>query len=154
MINLDNIDKRLLNLLQENCQTTHRELAMKLGLSVTPVFERVKKLKKHGYVKKNMAIINRKKLGFKQVVFVGITLKGHTRNYLDNFVNKIVKFKEVLECHRISGDYDYLLKIITKDIESYEKFLVTKLTLVAELNSVQSLIVLSSSKDETSIYID
>ena len=75
-----------------------------------PFFERIKKLKKEGYISNYVARLNYKKLGLKQLVFVGITLQGHTRSYLEKFVKEIQGFPEVIECHRVSGNFDYLLK--------------------------------------------
>ncbi|MEL6944117.1 MAG: Lrp/AsnC ligand binding domain-containing protein [Bacteroidota bacterium] len=78
---------------------------------------------------------------------MGVTLKGHTRDYLERFVKIVESFDEVIECHRVSGNYDYLLKIVVADVEAYENFILTKLTLISDLGSVQSLIVLSTSKE-------
>ena len=100
-----------------------------------------------------MAIINKRRLGYKQTIFVGITLKGHTRQYLDRFVKIVDDFEEVLECHRVSGSYDYLLKVVVKDIEAYETFILTKLTLVSDLGNVQSMIVMSTSKEENAVTV-
>lgn len=119
----------------------------------TPIFERTRRLEREGYIDKYMAVVNRRKLGYKQTVFIGITLKGHTRDYLDRFVKIIAEFEEVLECHRVSGSYDYLLKIVVKDVEAYEHFILTKLTMVSDLGNVHSMIVLSTSKDNKAISI-
>jgi DNA-binding Lrp family transcriptional regulator len=93
-----------------------------------------------------VAVLNQNKIGLKQIVFIGITLQGHTRSYLEKFVKEINDFPEVVECHRVSGNFDYLLKLVVKDIEAYEKFIITKLTLIPYLGSVQSLITLSTNK--------
>ena len=94
------------------------------------------------------------KLGLKQIVFVGITLQGHTRSYLEKFVKEIQSFPEVTECHRVSGNFDYLLKLVVADIESYEKFIITKLTLMPYLGNVQSLITLSTAKETNEIDLE
>lgn len=147
----DKTDLKILNILQEDSSRTHKSIAEELGMTTTPIFERTRRLEREGYIDKYMAIINKRKLGFKQTVFVGITLKGHTRDYLDRFVKIIAGFPEVLECHRISGTYDYLLKIVVRDVEAYEHFILTKLTLVSELGNVQSMIVLSTSKEDKAV---
>ncbi|NQY30574.1 MAG: Lrp/AsnC family transcriptional regulator [Flavobacteriaceae bacterium] len=143
---LDIIDYKIMKLLQEDSNRTVKSISESLGLSTTPVFERVKKLEKENYIDKYVAILNQKKIGLKQIVFIGITLQGHTRSYLEKFVNEINNFPEVIECHRVSGNFDYLLKLVVEDIEAYEKFIITKLTLLPYLGSVQSLITLSTSK--------
>ena len=150
---LDKTDAKILNLLQQDSNQTHKRIAEELGMTTTPIFERIKRLQREGYIDKYMAIINKRRLGYKQTIFVGITLKGHTREYLDRFVKIVDDFEEVLECHRISGSYDYLLKVVVKDIEAYESFILTKLTLISDLGNVQSMIVMSTSKEENALTV-
>ncbi|MEM8901685.1 MAG: Lrp/AsnC family transcriptional regulator [Bacteroidota bacterium] len=149
----DNTDLKILRILQKDGNQTNKRVASLLGMTVTPIFERIKRLEREGFIGKYIALLNRRKLGFKQTVFIGLTLKGHTRNYLDRFVKKIDEFGEVLECHRVSGNFDYLLKIVVQDVEAYETFILNKLTLISDLGSVQSMIVLSTSKESTDIAI-
>ncbi len=149
----DQTDAKILQILQANSNRTHKSIAEELGMTTTPIFERIKRLEREGFIDKYMAIVNKRKLGYKQTVFIGITLKGHTRNYLDRFVKIVADFEEVLECHRISGSYDYLLKVVVKDVEAYETFILTKLTMISDLGSVQSMIVLSTSKEGEAVNI-
>mgnify|MGYP003635241762 CR=1 FL=1 len=144
---LDPTDISILKLLQVNSNRTVKSMAESLGLSTTPVFERIKKLEKEGYIANYTAMLNHKKLGLRQTVFIAISLQGHTRSYLEKFVKEINDFPEVVECHRVSGGFDYLLKLVVEDIEAYEKFIITKLTLLPYLGNVQSHIVLSTSKE-------
>lgn len=144
---LDATDQKLLKLLQKNSNQTVKALAKQLDKSTTPIFERIKKLEKEGLIEGYSARLNAKKVGLKQTVFVAITIQGHTRSYLEKFVKEINSFPEVIECHRVSGGFDYLLKLIVEDIEAYETFIVSKLTLLPYLGNVQSHIVLSSSKE-------
>ena len=146
MIKLDSTDKKLLKLLQEDSNRTVKSLDEILGKTTTPIFERIKKLEKEGLIDGYAAKLNAKKLGLKQTVFIAITLQGHTRSFLEKFVSQINDFPEVVECHRISGTFDYLLKLVVKDIEAYETFIVSKLTLIPYLGSVQSFITLSTGK--------
>ena len=143
---LDAIDQKLLMLLQQDSNQTVKALAQQLGKSTTPIFERIKKLEKEGIIEGYTARINAKKIGLKQIVFIAISLQGHTRSYLEKFVKEINNFPEVIECHRVSGNFDYLLKLVVQDIESYETFIVTKLTLLPYIGNVQSHIALSTSK--------
>ncbi|MEM6878712.1 MAG: Lrp/AsnC family transcriptional regulator [Bacteroidota bacterium] len=149
----DKTDLEILRMLQEDSSRTHRSIAEELGMTVTPVFERTRRLEREGYIDKYTAVVNRRKLGYKQTIFIGITLKGHTKDYLDSFVNIIDEFDEVLECHRVSGTFDYLLKVVVKDVEAYDNFIRNKLTIVSDLGSVQSLIVLSTSKEGVPVKI-
>ena len=144
---LDGTDIEILRLLQQNSNRTVKGLAEELNRSTTPVFERIKKLEREGYIDGYSARLNPKKLGLKQTVFVAITLQGHTRSYLEKFVKQVNEFPEVVECHRISGTFDYLLKLLVEDIDAYENFIITKLTLIPYLGNVQSLITLSTGKE-------
>lgn len=148
---LDNIDTQLLTILQKNSNRTTKSIAEELGMSTSPIFERIKKLEKEGYIEKYVAVLNNKKIGLKLTVFIGITLQGHTRSYLEKFVKEINNFSEVVECHRVSGNFDYLLKLVVEDIEAYETFIISKLTLLPYLGNVQSLIALSTSKETNEI---
>jgi len=146
IMKLDAIDYKILKLLQEDSNRTVKSISESLGLSTTPIFERIKKLENENFIDNYVAVLNQNKIGLKQIVFIGITLQGHTRSYLEKFVKEINDFPEVIECHRVSGNFDYLLKLVVKDIEAYEKFIITKLTLIPYLGSVQSLITLSTNK--------
>lgn len=148
---LDKIDTQILNILQTDSNRTTKSIAKELGMTTSPIFERIKKLEKEGYIEKYVAILNNKKIGLKLTVFIGITLQGHTRSYLEKFVNEINSFPEVIECHRVSGNFDYLLKLVVEDIEAYETFIISKLTLLPYLGNVQSLIALSTSKETNEI---
>lgn len=144
---LDKTDQKLLTLLQKNSNQTVKALAQQLGKTSTPIFERIKKLEKEGLIEGYSARLNAKKVGLKQCVFIAISLQGHTRSYLEKFVKEIDSFPEVTECHRVSGGFDYLLKLIVEDIEAYERFIISKLTLLPYIGNVQSHIVLSTSKE-------
>ena len=148
---LDKIDIEILKMLQKDSNRTTKSIAAKLDMSTSPVFERIKKLEKEGYIKKYVAVLDNKKIGLKLTVFIGITLQGHTRSYLEKFVKEINNFPEVVECHRVSGNFDYLLKLVVEDIEAYETFIITKLTLLPYLGNVQSLITLSTGKETNEI---
>lgn len=148
---LDKIDTKLLEILQKNSNRTTKSISAELGMTTSPIFERIKKLEKEGYIEKYVAVLNNKKIGLKLTVFIGITLQGHTRSYLEKFVREINNFPEVIECHRVSGNFDYLLKLVVEDIEAYETFIISKLTLLPYLGNVQSLIALSTSKETNEI---
>ncbi len=148
---LDKIDIQILSILQTDSNRTTKSIAQELGMTTSPIFERIKKLEKEGFIKKYVAVLDNKKIGLKLKVFIGITLQGHTRSFLEKFVKEINNFPEVVECHRVSGNYDYLLKLVVEDIEAYETFIISKLTLLPYLGNVQSLITLSTGKETNEI---
>ena len=148
---MDSIDKKLLILLQKDSKKTTKELSVKLNLSVTAVYERIKKLEREGIIKNYVALINRSKVGKSFIVFCHIKLIQHTREFLTKFESQVVKLSEILECHHVSGDYDYILKIAVRDMEEYREFLVTKLTTLEHIGSTHSTFMISEVKNTTVI---
>ena len=148
---MDSIDKKLLILLQKDSKKTTKELSVKLNLSVTAVYERIKKLEREGIIKNYVALINRSKVDKGFIVFCHIKLIQHTREFLTKFESQVVKLSEILECHHVSGDYDYILKIAVKDMEEYREFLVTKLTTLDHIGSTHSTFMISEVKNTTLI---
>ena len=150
---LDSIDKKLLFLLQIDCKKTTKELSLKLDLSVTAVYERIKKLEREGIIDKYVVLVNRSKVEKGFVVFCHLKLIQHTKEFLTKFESEVVKLREVLECHHVSGDYDYILKILVKDMEAYREFLVTKLTSLEHIGSTHSTFMISEVKSTTVIEV-
>ena len=146
---LDSIDKKLLFMLQSDCKKTTKELSLKLNLSVTAVYERIKKLEREGIIDKYVVLVNRSKVEKGFVVFCHLKLIQHTKEFLTKFESEVVKLKEVLECHHVSGDYDYILKILVKDMEAYREFLVTKLTTLHHIGSTHSTFMIGEVKNST-----
>lgn len=144
---LDTTDKKLLYLLQEDSTRTTKELSLKLNLSVTAVYERVKKLEREGVVSKYVAIVNRNKVNRGFVVFCHLKLIQHTKEYLTKFEQQVTKLDEVLECYHVSGDYDYILKIFVANMEEYREFMVTKLTTLHHIGSTHSTFMISEVKN-------
>ncbi|AIG30490.1 Lrp/AsnC family transcriptional regulator [Flavobacterium psychrophilum] len=152
-MNLDEIDKNLLKLLQTDSKKTTKELSLKLNLSVTAIYERIKKLEREGIIEKYVVILNKKKIEKGFVVFCHIKLIQHTKEFLTKFENQVTKLNEVLECHHVSGDYDYILKIVLKDMEEYRNFLVEKLTTLDHIGSTHSTFMISEVKNTNIIEI-
>ncbi len=146
---LDAIDKNLLRLLQQNSKQTNKELSLHLHLSVTAIYERIKKLEKAGIIERYVAIINKEKVQKDFVVFCQIKLIQHTKEYLTKFEKEVMALDEVMECYHISGEYDYLLKILVKDMPSFREFMVTKLTTLQHIGSTQSSFSINEVKWET-----
>ncbi|MGF1556398.1 Lrp/AsnC family transcriptional regulator [Paucihalobacter sp.] len=150
---IDAIDKKLIKLLQENSKQTNKELSLQLNLSVTAVFERIKKLEKAGIIQRYVAVVNKEKVDRGFVVFCQIKLVQHTKEYLTKFENEVIALHEVMECYHISGEYDYLLKILVKDMVAFREFMVTKLTTLKHIGSTQSSFSINEVKCETALRV-
>ena len=146
---LDEIDKRLLALLQQDTKKTTKELSLKLNLSVTAVYERIKKLEREGIIQKYVALLDRNTIQKGFVVFCHLKLIQHSKEFLTTFEQEVVKLEEVLECFHVSGDYDYILKIHVKDMEEYRGFMVTKLTTLQHIGSTHSTFMIGEVKNTT-----
>jgi DNA-binding Lrp family transcriptional regulator len=147
MILLDSIDKQLVNLLQQNSKANIKEIALKIGLTQTPTYERIKRLEKSGIIKKYIAVLSKEKIGFTVEVFCQVTLLVHSKDLISKFENTVNKMAEVIECFHVAGNYDYLLKVIVKDMKSYQLFLKNKLSVLDSVGNVQSTFVMSSTKE-------
>lgn len=150
---LDKIDKKLINLLQNNSKQTTKQLSLQLNLSVTAVYERIKKLENNKIIEKYVVIANKKKIEKSFLVFCHVKLLQHSKEYVTVFEREILKLEEVSECFHVSGDYDYILKIYVKDMEEYRQFMVTKLTAIKYIGSTQSTFAIEQVKNTTAIHI-
>ncbi len=146
---MDAIDKKLLGLLQEDTKKTTKELSMVLNLSVTAVYERIKKLEREGVISKYVAILDRNKVEKAFVVFCHIKLIQHTKDLIHTFESEVIKLDEVLECFHVSGDYDYILKVHVKDMDEFREFMVTKLTGLKHIGSTHSSFMIGEVKNST-----
>lgn len=147
----DNIDKRILDYLQKDSKITTKELSIHLSLSNTAVYERVKKLEKNGVIKSYVAIVDREKINKSFVVFCQIKLIQHKHEYVNKFEREVIKFDEVLECFNVSGEYDYILKIVVENMKAYHEFLNNKLTTLDHISSTHSTFILNEVKNTFSI---
>ncbi|MCD9014166.1 Lrp/AsnC family transcriptional regulator [Parachryseolinea silvisoli] len=148
---LDDTDIQLLKLLGADSNVTMKELAAKVNLSPSPVFERVKRLEANGYIKKYIALIDAEKLNYGLIVFCNIKLKQHDKSIGHQFVSDILRLKEVVECYNISGDFDFLLKVYAKDMKHYQDFVFNKLGSVKSIGSTHSTFVMSENKNSYNI---
>jgi len=147
----DELDIKLIALLQEDCKKTTKEYANHLNLSVTAVYERIKRLEKTGVITKYVALIDKKKVDKAFVVLCLVKLIQHSKNYLLQFEKEVQQLQEVVECYHTSGDYDYILKIYVRNMEAYRDFMVTKLTALNHIGSTQSSFVINEVKHTTRI---
>lgn len=150
---LDDTDKKLLLFLQEDSKQTTKELSYKLGLSVTAVYERIRKLENTGVISKYVAILNRHKIDRDFIVLCHVKLTQHKKEYVLQFEREIMNLQEVTECFHVSGDYDYILKVAVKDMEDYRNFMLSKLTTLLHIASTHSSFMISEVKNTTAIVL-
>ncbi len=144
---MNKTDRSILLLLQKDGKITIKEIAERLNLTTTPIFERVKKLEREGYIKSYKAILDRKKAGLQLMVFCNVTLNLHQTDYLKKFEKDIQQFPEVVECYHVAGMFDYLIKIYAENMERYQDFLSNKLASLENISKVQSSFVMTEVKD-------
>jgi Lrp/AsnC family leucine-responsive transcriptional regulator len=150
---LDALDLSILKLLQKNSKLTNKALSTHLSLSVTAVYERIKKLEKTGIIKGYVALLSKEKLEQSFVAFCHVKLIQHTQDNVKQFEKEVIKIDEVLECYHLSGDYDYLLKVHVKDMESYRNFMIEKLTNLNHIGSTHSMFMINEVKHTTALNI-
>ncbi len=146
---MDSTDYKILNILQKDCMISYKDLAQKVGLSYSPTYERIRLMEEEGVIKSRVTILEPSKIGVKLFVYCNITLKEQSKKSLLDFEKSISKIPEVMEVISLSGVYDYMLKIATTDIESYNNFIMNKLANIPNIGQYHSNIVLSIVKDET-----
>jgi DNA-binding Lrp family transcriptional regulator len=151
MKKLDKINRQILNILQENSSITNAELAERLNLPATTVFDRVKKLEQSGVIAKRVAIVNPEKIGKETIAFVSLSLTGHSGKNVQKFWKAIEDLPEVLECYHIAGETDFILKVIAENIRDYEVFLLEKLTAISNVGRIKTSFVMSTIKYQTKI---
>ncbi|MFY0651692.1 MAG: Lrp/AsnC family transcriptional regulator [Cyclobacteriaceae bacterium] len=152
-LKLDQLDQRILTILQRNGKITNAKLSEEIGLSPAPTLERVKKLEQSGIIKGYHAELNSQKLGLGVHTFVQVSLKGHNKTNIDIFVSKINEIEEVIECHHVTGSGDFLLRVVAKDIASYQKIMLEKVSDIDVVDSLQTMVILSTFKDTKAIPI-
>lgn len=144
---LDNIDLQILKILQQSSKITNLELSKKIGLSPAPTLERVKKLEQNEIIQSYHALVDPQSIGLSVKTFVLVSLAWQKENALNQFMEKIRAIKEIVECYIITGEADFLIKIICKDIPTYEQLLFKTLSQIEEIERLKTLMTLSTVKD-------
>ena len=152
-MDLDSKDKHLLEELQANSRITNAELAKRIGLSPSSTLERVKKLEVSGFIEKYITLLNPRKAGYSCFTFVEVKLARHGETPVENFISSIALIPEVLECHHITGEADFLLKVVTKDIPAYEELILHQLSALTNVQTMKTSVVLSTCKNETKLMV-
>ncbi len=154
MSEIDGVDKKILRLLQQNARLTNKELASRLELSITPVFERVRKLEKHGFIKKYVAVLDHEKLDRRMIVFMHIKMQSHNHESLTHLMKEVQGLEEVMECYHVTGETDFLMKVLVPDMKAYEAFVLGKLTRISGIGNINSSMVMSIVKEKNDIHFD
>jgi Lrp/AsnC family transcriptional regulator len=152
-IELDRVDKEIIRLLQDDAELSAAAVGEKIGLSQSPCWRRIQRMKDDGLIQGQVMKFDRKKLGFDVMVFAQVKLTAHGRSKVPEFAEIISHFPEVQECHLVLGNIDFLLRIVVRDIEEYESFFFKKLSHLPEIQEVHSNIVLSEIKYTTELPI-
>lgn len=150
---LDKIDRHLLKLLQYDSKQTTKALSNQLNLSMTAVYERIKKLENNGVIDKYVVLINKEAVAKDFVAFCHIKLVQHSQDYVMQFEQEVTKINEIMECYHISGDYDYILKVLVADMQEFRDFMVKKLTKINHIGSTHSMFMINQVKHTTAISI-
>ena len=136
--NLDNIDWKILNILQSDAGISNIELADQVCLSPSPCSRRVKNLEQLGYISRRVTLIDPQKAGLPVTVFVQVTLHHQVKKDLDRFAQQVLEWPEVMECYLMTGDFDYLMRVVIPDLQAYQTFLDEKLTAVDGVENIKS----------------
>lgn len=150
---IDHYEKKILEILQEDARISSSELAEKVGLSQSPCWRRVNMLEESGVIRKRVVLVDRKKVGLRAQVFAQVKLSAHGRAHLADFEAAIADIPEVIECYVLMGTVDFLLRVVTVDIESYEKLFFEKLSRLPGVQEITSSIALSEIKNSTALPI-
>lgn len=149
MTDLDPTDKEILRCLQKDASVTHKQLSDQLYKSVATINERIRRLKNLGYIKRVVAIVDRRKIDRNLIAFSQVLLNDHAAATLRGFEEEVVKFPEVMECFQMTGSFDFVLRIATRDMDAYHEFYRHKLATLPNITTVQSFFVLSETKSDT-----
>jgi DNA-binding Lrp family transcriptional regulator len=146
-LKLDRIDHNILEILQSRGKITNAQLSKEVGLSPAPTLERVKKLETSGIIESYHAQLNRRKIGLGVMTFVQVTLSGHRRAITDQFIDTVNSVLEIVECHHVTGSCDFLLKVISEDMDAYQRLITDTINEIDVVASTQTMVILSTIKN-------
>jgi Lrp/AsnC family leucine-responsive transcriptional regulator len=148
---MDNVDRKILEFLQKDAKLTAKEMAEKLSLTPTPIYERIKKMERLGIIKAYVALVDEEKVDRSLTVFMNITIKEHHNEYRKKFIEDISNLEDVVELYHTSGSYDFLAKVRFANIKAYKDFLINDITAIKNIGDIDSQIVLDNLKSSTVI---
>jgi Lrp/AsnC family transcriptional regulator len=148
---MDKIDRQILRLLQQDCSLSLQQIAEQLHLTTTPCWNRVRRLENEGVIKKRVALLDTEKVGLELIAFVQIKTQQHSESWFENFVLQVKGFSQVMEFYRMAGEYDYMMKVLVKDMRSYDKFYKALVNNVSGLSDVTSSFAMQQLKYTTEL---
>lgn len=151
METLDSIDVKLLKLLQQNSRLTTKELATEVGLSISPVYERVKRLESEGYIDRYVALLNPERLNLGIIAYVTVKLSKQSNSGVSEFVDVVQNISEVTECYSVAGRFDFLMKVYAPDMHYYRSFVLDVLGNIESIGTIESTFVMSEVKQTTAL---
>ncbi len=146
---LDDIDREILKILQKDAKTVAKSIAEQLGLTKTPVYERIKRLEQEGFIKNYVAILNKDKIEESITVFSFVSLEAQKGAMMDDFFEQVMKYPEVVECFVVGGEFDFHLKVVVKNLDAYYNFAKFKIASLPSVGNVKSAFVLNEVKNDT-----
>jgi Lrp/AsnC family transcriptional regulator, leucine-responsive regulatory protein len=150
---IDPTDKRILAILQEDGRRRNTELADAINMTPAPCLRRVKELEESGVIRKYVALVDPRLVGLNLTALIEVKLVSQTQPHLESFERAVSKLPNVLECFLVTGDWDYVLKVVVGDLDEYQKFLVTQLTSLRDVQNLKSTIVMKSVKQTTAFHL-
>ncbi len=153
-LEFDSVDKEIINILQGNSAISNLDLSKKIGLSPSACLSRTKRLEELGVIKQYATIVDSKKVGLEIMAFTFVNLSPHNRKTGNAFLAKVKETPQILECYNITGNWDYLLKIVAHDIASYRDFVIDSLLAFPGINKIESTIVLSTNKQSFQLPVE
>lgn len=148
---MDKVDKQILQLLQQDCSLSLQQIAERLHLTTTPCWNRIKRLENEGMIARRVALLDADKVGLELIAFVQIKTQQHSESWFEDFVLQVKGFSQVMEFYRMAGEYDYMLKVLVKDMRSYDKFYKTLVNNVNGLTDVNSTFAMEQLKYTTEL---
>lgn len=146
-LKLDKIDHNILEILQSRGKITNAQLSKEVGLSPAPTLERVKKLETSGIIESYHAQLNRRKIGLGVMTFVQVTLSGHRKAITEQFINTVNSVPQIIECHHVTGSCDFLLKVISEDMDAYQRLITDTINEIEVVAGTQTMVILSTIKN-------
>ena len=151
---LDNDDLRILQLLQHDARLTNKEIADKIGKSVSPVYERIKRLQADGFIKHYAAILDNKMINRSLIAYTNVHMKDHSQANMLEFEKRVSNFSEVMECYHMTGEYDFLLKVAVSHMDAYYDFVINRLAKLPNVGTVQSFFCAARVEEEYGVSVE
>jgi DNA-binding Lrp family transcriptional regulator len=147
----DELDDAILRVLQEDGRISNVELANRVNLSPPAVHARLKRLEERGFIRQYVALLNRERIGYDMLCFINVSLQLHQQDNVENFKQRMLEMPQVLECHHLTGEFDYLLKVVVRNRQDLEQFVVNQLTPIPGIARIYTSVVLSEIKSTTAL---